>query len=174
MSHGIWDTDMERSWIAYLVQAMGPEKTDLEGEDPGTIERPPMDLPGMVFRVRASWLWVEPRLVAVRPSESSLRSPIIPVTLRVRCFVKIEAKGYPIPYALSELVDKVRGAIDPRFGCRPIPITNRDGERVGTLQFGPPDEQRLYNQQMTVRGDNIPGLDVAVLTIPAVLSPELC
>ncbi|MDX1450526.1 MAG: hypothetical protein R3246_15870, partial [Acidimicrobiia bacterium] len=87
--------------------------------------------------------------------------------------VKTEAKGERA-LVLSEVVDEVRKAMDLRFGARPIPITNCDGEAIGALACNPPVEGRSYNQQETIRGDVIPGLDIATLTVACKLSAVPC
>ncbi|HEU01434.1 hypothetical protein LCGC14_0273410 [marine sediment metagenome] len=162
----VLDVDLERSWLDELVERLDTETLAI-------------DLPGLIFRAKARNRWVEPRLLNRFPSEADLRAPWEDLTLQVRCFVKVEAKGERA-LTLSEVVDEVLGIIDPRRRTAKnlagiIRIRDCDGIEVGILQCRPVSERRAYNQQVNIRGDDLAGLDVAILTVPCKLtSAEVC
>lgn len=161
----ILDVDLERSWLDELVGRLDTETLAI-------------DQPGLIFRPRGRDRWVEPRLVSFAPNEKSMRVPWDDVGMQVRCFVKVEAKGER-ELTLSELVDEVRRIIDPRRRAANNPagtvdIKNCDGLKVGLLQCSPPAERRAYNQTVNIRGVQVEGLDLAILTVPCKLTSNVC
>ena len=161
----VLDVDLERSWLDDLVERLNTERIAI-------------DQPGLIFRPKGRDRWVEPRLMGFAPGEGSLRVSWEDVTLRVRCFVLVEAKGER-QLTLSEVVDEVRRVIDPRRRTAQSPagivrIKDCDGTEVGILQCSPPSERRAYNQSVNIRGVDVAGLDVAILTITCKLTSNVC
>jgi len=164
----VLDVDLERSWLEGLIEALDTERIAI-------------DEPGRLFRVKGRDRWIEPRLVSFSPTEQSLRVPWSDVGLRIRVYLKVESKGAPgqKQQTLSEVVDEVRRVVDPRrttanFVAGLTIIKDCDGAEVGLLQCSPPSESRAYNQSATIRGDELTGLDVAVLTIACKLTSNVC
>jgi len=161
----VLDVDLERSWLDSLRAGLDDALA--------------IDEPGMLFRAKGRDRWVEPRMVAWNFSELDIRRrPWSDVSLQVRCFVKVEAKGER-QLTLSEVVDEVRRVIDPRrvtsnSTAGVLRITDCDGQEVGILQCSPPSERRAYNQSQRIRGDQLEGLDVAILTVPCKLTSNVC
>lgn len=169
-SPAVLDVDLERSWIESLNENL----RDL-----------PIDNPSRLFRVKGKRRWIEPRILSIEPTEGSLRQAWDVVVLQIRCFVVVEAKGEPqrhgreLGWVLSEVVDEVRRVIDPRRTVRGyvagvLRIRDCDGQEVGILQCSPASERRAYNQSVRIRGDQVPGLDVATLTVPCRLTSNIC
>ena len=161
----VLDVDLERSWLDALIERLNTELIAI-------------DQPGKLFAVKGRDRWIEPRLITFDPTEADLRVPWSDVGLQVRCFVKVEAKGER-QLVLSEVVDEVRRVIDPRRRAKNNPaglieVRNCDGEEVGILQCSPPSERRAYNQTAKIRGDQLEGLDVAILTVPCKLTSNVC
>lgn len=160
----VLDLDLERSWLDDLVAKLDGKLA--------------VDQPGLIFRVKGRDRWIEPRLVAFSPGEGDLRDRWEDVTMQVRCFVKVEAKGER-QLTLSEVVDEVRRIIDPRRATKQlrsglVEVRDCDGQKVGILQCSPASERRAYNQSVRIRGDQVEGLDVAVLTVPCKLASQVC
>lgn len=161
----ILDVDLERSWLDELLERLDTERIAV-------------DQPGLLFRVKGRDRWIEPRLISYSPQELNLRAPWEDVGLQVRCFVHVEAKGER-QLTLSEVVDEVRRVIDPRRAAPNNPagvlkVRDCDGQEVGILQCSPPSERRAYNQTARIRGDQLEGLDVAILTVPCKLTSNVC
>ena len=161
----ILDVDLERSWLEHLIEKLDTEKIAI-------------DQPGLIFRAKGRDRWVEPRLMAFNPTEQSTRSPISEATVRVNCFVLVEPKGER-QLVLSEVVDEVRRVIDPRRTSKNLvagvsDIKDCDGLRVGIFKCSPPTERRAYNQTVNIRGVQVEGLDVAILTATCRVENLIC
>ncbi len=161
----VLDEDLERSLLNAFRERMPAEKPPKEGVA--------LDLPGTMFRIKGRSRWVELRLVSIIRREVSARGVPDDVLVRAVCYQKVEAKGNK-ELALSQLVDITRRAIDTRLRALPIRIINGDGQEVGVLNCGPVSESRAYNITAQVRGDSIPGLDSATLTVPCKLDGSPC
>ena len=160
--------DLERSWLDSLAVGLDPTASET-GSGTGIA----IDEPGKLFRVRGLDRWMEPRFTSYGPAREALRGEPIDVVFTIRIFVKVEAKGER-QLVLSEVVDEVRRLIDPLRGARPLSITDVDGRTVGLLEYDPPTETRAYNQTETIRGDSIPGLDSATLSVGGRLTGVVC
>lgn len=156
------DVDLERSFLDEFRERIGIGEPGLAIDDPG-----------VMFRVKGRDRWVSPRLVSFAPAERSVRGAYDAVTWSITCCLKVEAKGER-RLVLSEIVDVVRRAVDPRYAAKAMVIKQEDGTAVGILQFSPPAEARSYNQSVRVRGDSIPGVDFATLTVPCRLDASGC
>lgn len=161
----VLDVDLERSWLDHLVEHINTERLAI-------------DEPGKLFAVKGRDRWIEPRLMRFSPTERSLRVPFDDVTMRVICYVKVESKGAR-QLVLSEVIDEVRRVLDPRRSTKNLVsgvlrVKNCDGEEVGILQCSPPSESRAYNQTASIRGDQLVGLDLAILTVPCKLTSNVC
>lgn len=158
------EEDVERALFAHLREAPSGVRAGVRGLDAAGIS---VDLPGERFspeRVPGDGRWVEPRITAVdreeqgRPEEEFDR-----VEVRLRCFVKVLEKGGRF-LELARLADLVRDLVDSTRSAAAAPIRDRDGRDVGRLQFGPCRTERFYDLTESIKGVEVPGVDVAILT----------
>jgi hypothetical protein len=161
---------LEGSFLDGLKERLGAPEQGGEAPAPALA----VDEPGLLFRAKGRDRWVEPRLSAVEPLEFGTAGTQDEVVWVVRCFAKVEAKGER-RLTLSGVVDAVRAALDPRRGAPAMSVLDEETKAVvGVLQFRGIAESRAYNQTAQVRGDSLPGLDVATLTVASLLDSGSC
>ena len=130
-----------------------------------------LDAPGKNFRLKGAGDWIEVRLTGFTPNPRS-RLPD-EVQVRVRVATKTEAKG-STQLDLSALVDAVRAVMEQRTGAKPMNVFDENDAAVGNVQWLLVTSVREYNQTVQIRGDSIPGLDVAILTANGQTSSTPC
>lgn len=160
--------DIERSFFNHVHNLLG------------TPEELRADIPGDWFRPESiSKEWIEPRLSGVTRKGNSRADTGIkdPVTFRIRCFVVSQPKGGRY-LLLSNLVDRVRAVVDPSYGVAPagaaahinnVADNPQPVNCIGYIQFLNVSEVREYGIDVTIGQGLVSGLDVAILTINALV-----
>ena len=108
------------------------------------------------------------RAVGVRPRRGEEHDRL---TITVGVHVKNPPGGREDPLELSKLVDKVRNVVDATERAGAAKVHDDENRVVAIVDFGPADEQRAYNESVSVGGITVPGVDSAVLTIACEVSP---
>lgn len=124
-----------------------------------------LDEAGDSFRASGVDAWVRPRIVSIVPTGSSRKGEEDDLLeLQVVCYIPTDQKGGRAG-DLSRLVDQVRAVVDSTLAAPAARVRDADGLVVGTIQFGPAAESRAFGQAVDVRGDSIPGVDSATLSV---------
>ena len=128
--------------------------------------------PGASFPERTE-LWIYPRIESfaraqgVRGRRGAEHDRL---TLVVSCHVKNPAGGREDLEELSKLTDSVRAVVDSTERAGAAKILDDTNATIAIVDFGPADEDRSYQENVSVGGISIPGVDSTVLTIACEIS----
>jgi len=126
--------------------------------------------PGEKFNERTEQ-WVEVRIVSIdRSNNDRYQEAFELYDVQVTCYYKTDSKA-SVFGRLSRLVDSVRLLVDSSMRSPAAVIrSSQDGSQAGLIDFGAASESRQYNQDVSIEGVGVPGVDLAVLTTRCTVS----
>ncbi len=126
--------------------------------------------PGEKFNERTEQ-WVQVRIVGVDRSNNDRDSRTFElIDVEVTCYYKTDSKG-SVFGRLSRLVDSTRLLIDSSMRAPAAVVkSSQTGQQLGLIDFGGADESRQYNQEISIGGVGVPGVDLSVLSTRCTVS----
>ena len=148
--------DVERSMYEHLFDALKPDGVEVWRS-------------GQVFQGKGT-RWCDIRIISEeRGPEERLGRESHPVTVQVNCYLQHGSKAQKFQ-TLAMLADRVREVVDSTCNAQAAKVRNEGRQVVAILDWGPAIEARTFDVTVSVGDQQIPGCDVATMTVRCILS----
>ena len=126
--------------------------------------------PGEKFNERAEQ-WVQVRIVGIdRSNNDRYQQAFELYDVEVTCYYKTDSKA-SVFGRLSRLEDSARLLVDSSMRAPAAVIKSAStGEKLALMDFGAANESRQYNQDVSIGGVGVPGVDLSILSTRCTVS----